>query len=306
MYPLIESSQNPRIKMIGKLRTKRQRDHTQRFLIEGYRELACAQEAGVPIEELFFSPAHFLGANENDLIETLRKSGVKVYEVRSHLFDKLSYRDRGDGLLAVAKQTHRTLGDLVDLSILGKFKLTSSLASSETEKLNGRNRIEKSMHPPFFLIAEAIEKPGNLGSMLRSADAAGVDALILCDSCTDIHNPNVVRASVGTLFTVPIVETTTVQAIEAFREWGVCIVASTPGAAESFTQANLTGPIGIAVGTEQLGLSDTWLKQADIQVKIPMHGRCNSLNVAAATTLFLYEVVRQRAELSKESSRGTP
>ena len=323
-YPLIVSAQNPRIKMVVKLRSKRQRDQTQRFLIEGYRELFCAKEAFVPIEELFFSPEHFLGSNERDLIESLRQAGVSIHEVSQYLFDKLSYRDRGDGLIAVAKQTHRTLQDLTRISqtTFKKFEASASVNipkdrvenidehfskkpletskkrkarsfSKESEKCRFKQK-QNLTEAPFFLIAEAIEKPGNLGSILRSADAAGAHALILCDSCTDIHNPNVVRASVGTLFTVPIIEATTTEVIKAFREWGIRIVASTPSATHSFTNANLTGPIGIAVGTEQLGLSSTWLKHADILVKIPMHGQCDSLNVAAATTLLLYEVVRQR------------
>ncbi|MBM3198161.1 MAG: RNA methyltransferase, partial [Chlamydiae bacterium] len=149
---------------------------------------------------------------------------------------------------------------------------------------------------PFFLIAEAIEKPGNLGTILRSCDAVGVDAAIICDRCTDIFNPNVVRASVGTLFTQPVIEVEQEELLTWLRKKGVRIVAATPHATEEFTKADLSGPIAIAVGTEQLGLSAAWMEAADIQVRIPMQGVADSLNVATATTLLLYEVLRQRQE----------
>ena len=150
--------------------------------------------------------------------------------------------------------------------------------------------------PPFLVVAEGIEKPGNLGTILRSCDAAGVDALILCDACTDVFNPNVVRASVGTLFTVPIFEATTPEAIAWLKKRGVSLLAATPHATEVYTEVDVTGPVALAVGTEQLGLSEAWMKQSELQVRIPMLGVADSLNVATATTLLLYEVVRQRCQ----------
>ncbi|MCB1107891.1 MAG: RNA methyltransferase [Chlamydiia bacterium] len=266
---IITSLQNPRVKQGVKLRDKRERDKSQTFLIEGYRELSRAVEGGAPLEVLFYSPTHFLGSNEEVLIETIRNQGVEIIEVSSPVFEKLSYRDRPDGLLSIAAQTHRTLESLDAL-----FK-------------KGR--------PPFLLIAEAIEKPGNLGTILRSSDAAKVDALIICDQCTDIFNPNVVRASVGTLFTVPVIEATSAETIAYLKKRGIPIVASSPDATTLFTDAPLSGPAAIAVGTEQLGLSKEWMKEGDIQVKIPMLGVADSLNVATATTLLLYEVLRQRS-----------
>ncbi len=265
---VISSLQNPRVKQVVKLRDKRERDTTQSFLIEGYRELSRAVKGGVPLVSLFYSPAHFLGSNENGLIEEIRGQGVEVLEVNKGVFEKISFRDRPDGLLAVATQTHLILNDIIHLI--------------------------KRERPPFFLIAEAIEKPGNLGSILRSSDAAGVDALLVCDRCTDIYNPNVVRASVGTLFTIPVLEVSSEEAIAYLKESKIAIVATSPDAKLTFTEADLTGPVAIAMGTEQLGLSKKWMKAADIQVSIPMHGIADSLNVAAATTLLLYEVLRQR------------
>ena len=176
-FSKITSLQNPKIKDAVRLRDRKARDEMDRFLIEGYRELKRAVDAGYKVETLFFCPGFFLGTNERALIE---KSGAEAIECTEEVFAKISYRDRPDGLLAVAPEMHRTLSDLKVL-----------LASLKN---------------PFLVIAESIEKPGNLGTILRSADAAGVDAVIVCDPTTDIHNPNVVRSSVGTLFTVPVFE----------------------------------------------------------------------------------------------------
>lgn len=269
MESKITSLQNPRVKAAVKLRDRREREKTQAFLIEGYRELLRAVEGQAKLRTLFYSPTHFLGSNENDLIERILSLNVELIEVSKEVFAKLSYRDRPDGLLAIADQEHVQLEELT----------------------LGQN--------PFILVAEAIEKPGNLGSILRSCDAAGVDALLLCDRTTDVHNPNVVRSSVGTLFTVPVVETTSEAALMWLKEKKIPIISSTPDASHVYTEVDQTGSVAIAVGTEQLGLSETWLDAADKLVKIPMLGHADSLNVAAATTLLLYEVIRQKAHLSR-------
>ncbi len=252
------------------MRDRRERDESGCFLIEGYRELLRAVDAGVAVETLFICHRLFLGTNERSLISRAEKAGAEVLECPDHLFQKLSYRDRPDGLVAIAKQMKRSLADL--------------------------EAIVSSKKSPLLVVAEAIEKPGNLGTILRSSDAAGVDALIVCDRCTDIHNPNVVRASVGTLFTVPVIEMEGKALLQWLKDRKVHIVAATPAAKVNFTDANLTGPVAIVMGTEQFGLSEKWMEGADIQVRIPMHGEADSLNVAMATTLLLYEVVRQRAK----------
>lgn len=264
---ILTSTQNPRIKQALKLRDKRERDYTQTFLVEGYRELFRAVQGKAPIQTLFYSPPHFLGTNEHALIEMINLQQNELFEVSPALFEKLSYRDRPDGLLAICAQTHRTLKD----PALHK---------------------ERS---PLFLVAESIEKPGNLGSILRSSDGAGVDALFVCDRCTDIYNPNVIRASVGTFFTLPILELSSDDMISYLKEHKIGIVATSPKAQVAFTQVDLSPPIAIAVGSEQLGLSSKWMKAADLIVHIPMNGVADSLNVATATTLLLYEVLRQRA-----------
>ncbi|OGN63883.1 MAG: rRNA methyltransferase [Chlamydiae bacterium RIFCSPHIGHO2_12_FULL_49_9] len=257
----ITSLQNPKIKDAVKLQDRRARKETDLFLIEGYRELKRAIDSGRKIETLFFCRDFFLGTNEDELIDA---AGNRAIECTKEVFAKLSYRDRPDGLLAVSPQIHLHLIDI------------------------------PSMKNPFLLIAESIEKPGNLGTILRSADAAGVDAVIVCDPTTDIHNPNVVRSSVGTLFTLLVIEAKSEEALVFLKENKIEVAAATPHAKVEFTEANLKGPLAIVVGTEQYGLSETWMKAADILVRIPMLGVADSLNVASATTLLLYEAIRQR------------
>ena len=147
---------------------------------------------------------------------------------------------------------------------------------------------------PLLIIAKSIEKPGNLGAILRTADAAGVDALLVCDPRVDLYNPNVVRASRGALFTVPSVETSNESALEFLRKRGIKIAAATPQAAAEYTRQDLRGPLAVAVGTEDKGLTNFWLQQSDFKVRIPMTGKVNSLNVSIATALIVYEAARQR------------
>lgn len=264
----ITSMQNPQVKQIVKLRDRSERDATGKFLIEGYRELLRAVDSAFPIENLYICPPLFLGSNEPALIEKMKKRGTVIWSCSENVFHKISYRDRPDGLLGIGPQRHLTLKDL------------------NTQLVKKNN--------PFLVVAEAIEKPGNLGTILRSSDAVGIDGLIVCDRCTDIHNPNVVRASVGTLFTVPVAETEGKETLQWLKDRNIAIVAATPSASAEFTNVDLSGPIAIAVGTEQLGLSPLWMNEADIQVRIPMLGVADSLNVAMATTLLLYEALRQR------------
>lgn len=264
----ITSIQNPKVKQVIHLRDRPERDRTEQFLIEGYRELLRAVDAGWKIDFLFVCEHFFLGSNEQALIKRVRNLGAKVFFCSDQVFKKISYRDRPDGLLAIAPQRKLSLNEL------------------------------KNDVCPLYVVAESIEKPGNLGTILRSSDAVGATGLIVADRCTDMYNPNVVRASVGTLFTVPTVEVQGKEALEWLKNQGIMILAATPHAKHEFTEIDLTGPIAIAVGTEQLGLSEQWMKESDLQVKIPMRGVADSLNVAMATTLLLYEVSRQRQKKS--------
>lgn len=260
----ISSLQNPRVKQLVKLRDRRPRDEAGVFLVEGYREIRRALEKKIAVQELYFAPDWFLGENEPALIEQARATGAAVFELSKEAFAKVAYRERPDGLLAVAPQWHRALAEL-------------ALPTA-----------------PFLLVVEAIEKPGNLGTILRSADAAGCDAVIVCDPVTDIFNPNVVRASTGVLFSVPLVVEESARVAAWLREKKIRTVATTPAAEKIYSDADLHGPLAVVMGSEQYGLSEFWLKNADLPVRIPMAGQADSLNVAMATIITLFEAVRQR------------
>ena len=263
----ITSLQNPRVKQLVKLRDRRPRDEAGVFLIEGYREIRRALEKKIPLHELYYSPDWFLGENEPALIAEAESVGAQLFELAKDTFAKVAYRERPDGLLAVAPQWRRALDDL-------------------TLPLN-----------PFLLVVEAIEKPGNLGTILRSADAAGCDAVIVCDPVTDIFNPNVVRASTGVLFSVPLVVEESAQVQRWLQERRIRTVATTPAAEAIYSDIDLRGPLAVIMGSEQYGLSDFWLEHADVPVRIPMAGQADSLNVAMATIITLFEAVRQRSRL---------
>jgi TrmH family RNA methyltransferase len=260
----IQSLQNPRVKQVVRLRNRGPRDDAGLMIIEGYRELKRALDNRVQPATLFHCPAWYLGENEPALVARCLAAGAEIVECSREVFQKMAYRDRPEGLLALAPQVHRRLADL-------------------------------NLPPdPLLIVAEAIEKPGNLGSILRSADAAGVHAVIVCDRCTDINNPNVVRSSIGTLFALPVVEASSGEAFEWLRARGIRIVAATPHAEMEYTQADLRRACAIVVGTEQYGLTDRWMRDADLKVRIPMLGQADSLNVANATTILLFEALRQR------------
>ncbi len=263
----ISSLQNPRVKQLVKLRDRRPRDEAGVFLVEGYREIRRALEKQVTLNELYYAPDWFLGENEPALIEQAAASGARLFELTKEAFAKVAYRERPDGLLAVAPQWKRSLADL-------------------------EPRLPKE---PFLLVVEAIEKPGNLGTILRSADAAGCDAVIVCDPVTDIFNPNVVRASTGVLFSVPLVVDESTRVLAWLRERGVRTVATTPSAEKLYTDTDLRGPLAVIMGSEQYGLSEFWLKNSDQPIRIPMAGQADSLNVAMATIITLFEAVRQRS-----------
>jgi len=264
----ITSTKNEKIKKIIKLKNKNKREKHSLFLVEGYRELLRASISKVKIDSLFVCPSLFLKDNEEALIEEIQKTQANIYIVKEDIFRKISYRDRPDGLLAIAKQFSSNIKDL--------------------------EKIIKTKKNPFFVVCESIEKPGNLGTILRTADGAGCDGVIVADPITDIFNPNVVRASIGTLFTQPVIVANSEEIISVLKKNNIKIVATTPQSDINYTQIDLKEGIAIVVGTEQLGLSDKWMKQSSSLVKIPMYGKADSLNVAGATTILLYEVIRQR------------
>lgn len=263
---VITSTKNPKVKDAIKLMDRRQRDQTGLMLIEGVKELTLAIKDGVTISRLFYCEDLFRGGEEQGILEEADAQGSELIPVAEHVFKKLAYREDSFGLLAVAKQPTKTLNDI-------PLKKT-----------------------PLIIVVEGVEKPGNLGAILRSADAAGVDGVIVCGKSTDIYNPNVVRASIGTLFTVPVVKTIVSEAINWLKENGIKTIATSPNAETDYFDADLRGPCAIVMGSEHEGLSDTWLNEADIRVSIPMKGEADSLNLAMSTTIMLYEAVRQRRE----------
>lgn len=273
---IISSFQNSHVKHVVRLRDRRDRDREQQTVIEGYRALFSASHNGYPVDELFVCSELFQGENEALLIDSLSRAGARVFYTTSAVFRKMAYRDRPEGLLGVAPQIRRSIADLVI----------------------------KPGDVPLFLVVEAIEKPGNLGTMLRSADATGVSALIVCERCTDIFNPNVVRASIGALFSVPLVEGGTAEVIAWLKQNDVTILAASPHAASVLSDVDMTGALAVVVGAEQYGLSDVWLQAADCGVRIPMLGQADSLNVATASAVMLYEAVRQRGKRGAAQGEG--
>jgi TrmH family RNA methyltransferase len=260
---VITSPTNPRVKHVVRLRERRHRDRAGQFLVEGRDELALALAAGARPQTLFVCP-ELLRPEEAGLLRQATLAAAEVVEATAPVFARMAYRENPDGWLAVFPATSTQLSDLA---------------------LGDR---------PLLLIAEAIEKPGNLGALLRSADAAGATAVIVCDPTTDVDNPNVIRSSRGTRFTVPVIQAGTPETQVWLTAQALRVVAATPSAALNYTQADLRGPLAIVVGTEAAGLTSAWLERADLAVSIPMRGRVNSLNVATAATLLLYEAVRQR------------
>ena len=264
MIETITSAKNPKVRDATNLMDRRQRDQTGLMLVEGVRELALAIKGGVSINRLFYCEDLFKGPEEDIILKAAAAQNAELIPVSTHVFEKLAYREDSFGLIAVAKQPIKTLDDI---------------------------HLKKS---PLAIVVEGVEKPGNLGAILRSADAAGVDCIIVCGKSTDIYNPNVVRASIGTVFTVPVVKTTVSESINWLKEKGIKTIATTPHAELEYFDADLGGPCAIVMGSEHEGLSDTWLNEADIRVSIPMKGEADSLNLAMSTTIMLYEAIRQR------------
>ena len=263
----ITSLANPKIKDVVRLRQRSHRDDEGLMIAEGYREIKRGLDHGWSPVRLFFCEELFLkGVNEPTLIERAKGRGAEIISCSAPVFLKIAYRERPEGLLAVGPQPKRSLDDL-DL-------------------------------PPrsLLIVAETIEKPGNLGTILRSADAAGAAAVIVCDKCTDIYNPNVVRASTGVIFSMPVVECSTDECLDFLKARGFGILAATPHADALHFQLDLTRDVALVVGNEQFGLTDKWMNEADMRVRIPMLGVADSLNVSAATTILLFEAVRQRVE----------
>ncbi|MDR1561716.1 MAG: RNA methyltransferase [Dysgonamonadaceae bacterium] len=260
---IITSLHNNRVKNIVRLIEKSKERRLQAlFAVEGAREISLALAGGYIIDSIFVCNTLFESTNYPEVMNGI-DSGI-LFEVSESVFSKIAYRETSDGLIALVKPKPHRLTDL---------KLTEN---------------------PFIIVIEAVEKPGNLGAILRTADAAAVDALIICDPLTDVYNPNVIRSSVGCIFTVPVAVSTGIETFDFLKDNNIQIFAA--GLDESCNHycTDFKKPSAIVMGTESDGLSRFWLDHADRQIKIPMHGKIDSLNVSVSTAVITYEAMRQR------------
>jgi len=262
-FESITSRHNPRVKHAIKLRERRQREKQGRFLIDGLRELSRDAAAGIELEEFFYCPALCEEGDLTPLLESLAQR-VQKLEITPEVHEKLAYGERTEGVLGVALTPQRSLTE---------FELPAM---------------------PLVAVLEGVEKPGNLGAILRSADAAGVSALIVTGDGTDLYNPNVVRASLGTLFTVPVFSASAEETLAWLRAKQLHIHAARVDAIQNYTAAKWNQPAAIILGSEAEGLTSLW-QAADITaIRLPMLGIADSLNVSATASVLFYEALRQR------------
>ena len=264
----IESPANPRIRAAAGLRERRERDRSGLTLVDGLRESIRALEAGVAMELALVCPTLLVDGDGDgaDRVRTLlRERGTETVEVSERAFSRVAFGDRNDGIVLVVRAPGTDL---------------AAIRFPEGED-------------PLVVVTEDLEKPGNLGAILRSADGAGASAVVAVGG-TDLFNPNVIRASTGTVFSVPIAAASATAVLHWLREHGLRIVAAKVDAARLHTAADLTGPLAIVLGNEASGLSDAWNAPDVESLRLPMLGVADSLNVAVAGAVLLYEARRQR------------
>lgn len=260
----ISSTQNALIKKVVQLRDKsKERKNTGLFILEGIRELGLAQKANYTIETLLFNDklisisaiAHSINLNNIN----------NSVAVSQEVYNKIAYRSTTEGVIAIAKAKSHALEQL-------KFATKN----------------------PLILIAEALEKPGNIGALLRTADAANLDAVLIANPKTDLYNPNIIRSSVGCIFTGNIATGTTSDIIKYLKERNIAIYCAALTASEDYTKINYKTPTAIVVGTEDRGLSNTWLQESTQNIIIPMEGHIDSMNVSVSAAILIFEAKRQR------------
>lgn len=257
----ITSLQNPLVKYLFTLTQKsKQRKEQQQFLIEGKREISLALEAGYLIEQLFICPDILSEVEVEKLF-----SGYKCTAISTQVYEKLTYRSSTEGILALAQCKNHALSGV------------------EFQKAH-----------PLVLVAEAPEKPGNIGALLRTVDAAGIDAVYIANPKTDLYNPNIIRSSVGTVFTVPIFMGSSEEIRSHLQQQGFAIYCAALTASQPYDQVSYKGRTAIVVGTEDTGLSPTWLKASTQNIIIPMQGKIDSMNVSVSAAILIFEAVRQR------------
>lgn len=271
---VITSVQNPRVKAVVALQQKSaERRRTGLFVVEGRREVEHCVEMGLKVMEVFVCEemggwsCDIVAANSTE--ETSGAQGLRVTEVTRGVYEKMAYRGGTEGVMAVVKSKERRLEEL-DLS-----------------------------ENPLIVVVERVEKPGNLGAILRSADAAGADAVVVCDPLTDLWNPNLIRSSIGAVFTVPCVACGSEECIEFLKAHGIQILTAQLQDSELYYDTDMRRGTAIVMGTEATGLTEVWRQAADAHIRIPMLGRLDSLNVSVSAAILLYEAVRQRGGTQK-------
>lgn len=261
MIETITSSQNPKIKLLLQLQQKSsERRKAGLFVVEGRRELMHCLETGFDIACVFWCPAVEVGTEPLPALP----DGVRVFEVSKVVYEKVAYRGSTEGIIAEVRIRQLSLTDL------------------------------RLPEQPLVIVLERVEKPGNLGAVLRSADAAGVDAVIVCDPLTDLYNPNLIRSSVGAFFSVPCVACTSEACITFLKQRGIQILTAQLQDSRLYYDTDMRRPTAIVMGTEATGLTSQWREAADAHIRIPMLGRIDSLNVSVSAAVLMYEAVRQR------------
>lgn len=259
----ITSVHNPKIKQLLLLQQKSsERRKNNLFVVEGRRELLHCLEAKYEINSVFC--LHNIKAGVASILD----DGVDVYEVTPEVYSKIAYRGTTEGVSAIVRSKTMFLDDI------------------------------KNVGAPLLVVLEKVEKPGNLGAVMRSADASGVDAVIVCDPLTDIYNPNLIRSSVGAVFTVPCITCTSQECIAWLKRNNIQILTAQLQNSKPYYEFSMVSGTAIVMGTESTGLTDTWRNAADGHVRIPMLGKLDSLNVSVSAAILMYEAVRQRAALN--------
>jgi TrmH family RNA methyltransferase len=318
---MITSRQNPRVKEAIRLRDRRQREKQGRILIDGARELRRAIGGGLKLSEVFVCEPLCTSDDAKAALAALPHCGGEVLHVAEGVLEKLAFGQRAEGLLGVAEMprpTLETLSALLNsrgLTAPGGAAQESSPAVREanrealppgycdSERCGEGNGADTARAPlPLVAVLEGVEKPGNLGAVLRSADAAGVSAVIVADGRTDLFNPNAIRASLGTIFTLPVCEATSGEALAWLRQRGFDVFAARVDGAVPYTQADYRGPTAIVLGSEAAGLSPLWSGGEIRAIRLPMLGEADSLNVSATAAVLFYEALRQR-EAANEAGR---
>jgi RNA methyltransferase, TrmH family len=262
----ITSRQNPRVKEAARLRGGRERQRRGQFLIDGLREIERAVAAGVQCLEAFVREDASESRACEPVLALLEKSRAETFFVTRDVYAKLAFGERDDGVVVVAATSQRALGDL---------RLPAS---------------------PLIAVIEGVEKPGNVGAILRSADAAGLDAVIVADGRSDLYNPNTIRASLGTVFRANVCEASAAETRAWLGEQNLPVIAARPDATQAYTAVEFSRGAAIVLGSEADGLSDEWRGKGVTAVRLPMLGMADSLNVSTTAAVLFYEALRQRGE----------